>query len=71
MDQPIENKRNDASSVFDDNPAISRTQTPGHRIGTATVVAVYPEAAIIRVKNISQAVQPKDLVRISPVKNSP
>ena len=71
LDQPIENARHDGSSVFDDNPAITRAQTPGHRIGTATVAAVYPDAAIIRIRNITQAAQPGDLVRISPAKTSP
>ncbi len=71
LDQPVDDTRNDSASVFDDSPAISRSQTPGHRVGTATVVASYPDTAIIRIQHIAQAVQPGDLVRPSPTKTQP
>lgn len=71
LDQPIEDSRNTGSSVFADNPAITRNKTPGHRVGTATVVSLYPEAAFIQIKHITQAVQPGDLVRTSPAKAQP
>ena len=71
LDQPVDDTRNDSSSVFDDNPAIARTQTPGHRVGTATVLAAYPDTAIIRIQDITQAAQPGDLVRPSPAKTRP
>ncbi len=71
LDQPVDDTRNDSTSVFDDNPAISRSQTPGHRVGTAMVVASYPDTAIIRIQQIVQAVQPGDLVRLSPTKTQP
>lgn len=71
LDQPVDDTRNDSSSVFDDNPAIARTQTPGHRVGTATLLAAYPDTAIIRIQDITQAAQPGDLVRPSPAKTRP
>lgn len=71
LDQPVDDTRNDSSSVFEDNPAITRTQTPGHRVGTATVLATYPDTAIIRIQDITQAAQPGDLVRLSPAKTRP
>lgn len=71
LDQPVDDTRNDSASVFDDNPAISRSQTPSHRVGTAIVVASYPDTAIIRIQQIVQAVQPGDLVRLSPTKTQP
>jgi hypothetical protein len=71
LDQPVDGTRNDSASVFDDNPAITRAQTPGHRVGSATVVASYPDTAIIRIQQIVQAVQPGDLVRLSPTKTQP
>ena len=71
LDQPVDDTRNDSASVFDDNPAITRTQTPGHRVGSATVVATYPDTAIIRIQQITQAAQPGDLVRPSPAKIRP
>ncbi len=71
LDQPVDDTRNDSASVFDDNPAINRSQTPGHRVGTALVIASYPDTAIIRIQQIVQAVQPGDLVRLSPTKTQP
>ncbi|MFM8798594.1 MAG: hypothetical protein ACKODT_06520 [Fluviibacter sp.] len=71
LDQPVDDTRNDSASVFDDNPAITRAQTPGHRVGSAMVVATYPDTAIIRIQQIVQAVQPGDLVRLSPSKTQP
>jgi len=71
LDQPVDDTRNDSASVFDDNPAITRTKTPGHRVGTAIVVATYPDTAIIRIQQITQAAQPGDLVRSSPTKTQP
>lgn len=71
LDQPVDDTRNDSASVFDDNPDINRSQTPGHRVGTAIVIASYPDTAIIRIQQIVQAVQPGDLVRLSPTKTQP
>ncbi|WVH08994.1 MAG: hypothetical protein EoVTN8_306 [Fluviibacter phosphoraccumulans EoVTN8] len=63
--------RNDSASVFDDNPAINRSQTPGHRVGNAIVIASYPDTAIIRIQQIIEAVQPGNLVRLSHTKTQP
>lgn len=71
LDNPIDDTRNDSASVFDDNPAITRTQTPSHRVGTASVVATYPDVAILRIQKTSQPAQPGDLVRLSPTKHTP
>jgi hypothetical protein len=71
LDQPVDDTHNDSASVFDDNPAIKRSQTPGHRVGTAIVIAAYPDTAIIRIQQIIEAVQPADLVRLSPTKTRP
>jgi hypothetical protein len=71
LDQPVDDTRNDSASVFDDNPAISRNQTPAHRVGTAIVIATYPDTAMIRIQQIAQAVQPGDLVRLGPTKTQP
>lgn len=71
LDQPVDDTRHDSDSVFDDNPAISRSQTPGHRVGSAVVVVSYPNTAIIRIQQIIEAVQPGDLVRLSPTKTQP
>ena len=71
LDQSVDDTRNDSASVFDDNPAINRSQTPGHRVGTAIVIASYPDTAIIRIQQIVQAVQPGDLVRLSSSKTQP
>lgn len=71
LDQPVEDRRNNATSVFEDNPAIAPNQTPTHRVGTGTVLASYPDTAIVRIQNISQAVQPGDLVRLLTTKTRP
>ena len=71
LDNPIDDTRNDSDSVFEDNPAITRTQTPSHRVGSARVMAGYPDVAILRVLKISQPAQPGDLVRADPIKAKP
>lgn len=63
LDQPVEARDNDSSSVFDDNPGIARTQTPEHRIGSGVVVAVYPEAALVRIRVVTQPIEIGDRIR--------
>lgn len=71
LDRPIDDLRNNSDSAFDDNPAITSTQTPSHRVGSARVVASYADTAILRVLKISQPAQPGDLVRPDPAKAKP
>ena len=63
LDQPVEARENDSSSVFDDNPGITRTQTPEHRIGSGVVVAVYPEATLVRIRVVTQPIEIGDRIR--------
>lgn len=66
LDQPVEARENDSASVFDDNPGITRTQTPEHRIGSGVVVAVYPEAALVRIRIVTQPIEIGDRIRAIP-----
>lgn len=65
LDQAVEDPKNDSNSVFEDNPAISREKTPGHRVADGRVVTAYDNAAIVQIHALSQAVQPGDLIRIN------
>lgn len=71
LDQPVEARDNNSVSVLDDNPGILRTQTPGHRIGSGTIVAAYPDAAIVRLRVATQPIQIGDQVRPTHIRNSP
>lgn len=66
LDQPVEARENDSASVFDDNPGITRTPTPEHRIGSGVVVAVYPEAALVRIRVVTQRIEIGDRIRAIP-----
>jgi hypothetical protein len=63
LDPAVEDPKNSASTVFDDNPDIRRELSPGHRVGSGTVVASYPSVAIVQIHQVSQAVQSGDLIR--------
>ncbi|MEY3982138.1 MAG: hypothetical protein RLZZ281_1007 [Pseudomonadota bacterium] len=71
LDQPIEARDNSSTSVLDDNPGITRTQVPGHRIGSGVIVATYAEAAIVRLRVATQPVQLGDQVRPTHIRNTP
>lgn len=71
LDQAIDARDNSSTSVLDDNPGITRTQVPGHRIGSGVIVATYPEAAIVRLRVATQPVQIGDQVRPSHIRNTP
>lgn len=71
LDHAVEAQDNDSGSVFDDNPAITRTQTPGHRIGSGTVVVAYPEAALVRIRVATQPVEIGDQVRPTHIRKQP
>lgn len=64
LDQAVDAPNNNAKSVFDDNPPIAESKTPEYRVGTAVVIAAYPEAAILKIRSASHPVQPGDLVRV-------
>ena len=66
LDQPVENPDNNAGSVFEDNPALSREQTPSHRVGSGIVRAIFPNAAIVQVRTMTEAIQPGDITRPNP-----
>jgi len=63
LDPAIDDPKNDSNSVFADNPAISREQTPGYRVADGRIVAAYSDAAIVQIHAIAHAVQPGDLVQ--------
>lgn len=63
LDQPVEDSKNNAKAVFEDNPDISRELSPSHRVGSGTVVVSYPSVAIVQIYQVSQAVQSGDLIR--------
>lgn len=71
LDQPVDARDNSSVSVIDDNPGILRTQIPGHRIGSGIVVAVYPEAAIVRLRVATQPIQIGDQARPTHIRNQP
>jgi hypothetical protein len=71
LDQPVDTRDNNSSSVIDDNPGISRTQIPGHRIGSGVVVAAYADSALVRIRVATQPVQVDDQVRPMRLRNQP
>lgn len=71
LDQPIEARDNNSASVIDDNPDITRTHVPGHRIGSGVIVAAYPDAAIVRLRIATQPIQIGDRVRPMHIRNQP
>lgn len=71
LDQPVEARDNNSNSVLDDNPGITRTQIPGHRIGSGVIVAAYPEASLVRIRVATQPVQIDDQARPTHLRNQP
>ena len=71
LDQPVEARDNNSSSVLDDNPGITQTQVPGHRIGSGLVVAAYPNVALVRIRVATQPVQINDQARSMLLRNQP
>lgn len=71
LDEAVEDRDNDSTSVLDDNPGITRTLAPGHRIGNGVVVAVYEHAAIVRIRVATQPVQIGDQVRPTHARKQP
>ncbi len=71
LDQAVEARENDSGSVFDDNPAITRSQTPGHRIGSGIVVVAYPAAALVRIRVATQPIEIGDQVRPTHIRKQP
>ncbi len=71
LDQPVDARDNNSTSVIDDNPGITRTQIPGHRIGSGVVVAAYADTALVRIRVATQPVQIDDQVRPMLLRNQP
>lgn len=71
LDQPVEARDNDSTSVLDDNPGITRTLAPGLRIGHGIVAAAYTDAAIVRIRVATQPVQVGDEARPTQVRKQP
>lgn len=71
LDQAVEDRDNDSASVLDDNPGITRTLAPGHRIGNGVIVATYADAAIVRIRVATQPVQVGDQARPTHVRTQP
>lgn len=68
LDKAVDSGKYNSASVFEDNPAISETQTPGYRIGQGIVIAAYPETAIIQIRTTTHPIEVGDHVRHLPAR---